>query len=171
MAASLEPLEFEFTITREDAVNTNALFTRSRRRKVALAFAAFFVLGVILFLLAPQPESSVLLIVAAAAILFELTPAAVWVMVRLNESALRVGTQLKVTLKPEGIFVASAGLAAQYEWPAVSVVLEDAKAIVLLQGKAPLLMIAKRALASPTAFQDVKEYVHRGAPSAEWRTE
>jgi len=169
MAASLEPLEFEFTFTRDDAVDVNSLFTRSRRRKIAVAFAAFSVLGLALFLLAHQSESLVLFIVAALGSLFELTPASVWVMVRLNESALRVGTKLKVTLKPEGIFLVSAGLAAQYEWQAVTVVLEDGKAIVLLQGKAPLLMIAKRALPSPSAWQGINDYVRWGAPSAEWR--
>jgi hypothetical protein len=171
MAANLEPLEFEFTFTREDAVNANALFTRSRRKKVALAFAAFSVVGLALFLLAHQSESLVLLIVAALGSLFELTPASVWVTVRLNESRLRVGTKLKVTVKTEGIFVVSAGLAAQYEWQAVTVVLEDGKAIVLLQGKAPLLLMAKRAFASPDALQRFSEFVRWGAPRAEWRND
>ena len=168
ISAPREPLEFEFTYTRSDAVDTNALFGRSRRRRAAAFFAALSVFGIALWLLAPIWSSVLLVIFGAVSSLVQLSPAPVWLAVRMNESVLRVGTKMKVTLTPKGMSIQATGRSASYEWQAVTTVLEDRKAIVLLQGKAPLVLMPKRVLDSPGALQGFKDFVRSAAPRAVW---
>jgi len=159
--------EAEYTITAEDAIDVSWAFNRPGRRRTtlvagAIAGVAFATWWVTSFPLAAG-------IVGGAAVLLVLTWSRWWLRLLIRWTpATRVGSKFAIALTSEGVTQGFEGISGMVEWGTITRVLEDKRAIVLLQRKIAVALISKRGLGSATAVEDFKRIVRANVPDAPW---
>lgn len=162
--------EAEYTITLQDAVDVSWTYARPTRRKMTLigglvAVAAFATWWVTAFPLALG------LAAAGSALVVLLINSRLFLRLQVRWTpATRVGSRYSIVVGPEGTTFSVDGVSATVDWHAVTRVLEDDKAIVLMQGKVLVGVISKRGLGSPNAVEDFKRMVRAYAPDAAWES-
>jgi hypothetical protein len=163
----MSSFEAEYTITPQDAVDVSWTYGRPTRRKATLlvgpvAVAAFATWWITAFPLA-------LGLAAGAALVVILINSRLFLRLQVRWTpATRVGSRYSIAVGMDGIAFSVDGVNATVDWPAVTRVLEDGKAIVLMQGKVLVGVISKRGLGSSTAVEDFKRMVRSYAPDASW---
>ena len=159
--------EVEYTITRDDAVDVSWTYGRASRRKTLLIGGAAAMASLAVWFVSQVSLALTASVFATLIVLLSVTRPWLRLMVRWTP-ATRVGTRCSLTLSGDGIAYRYDGVTGMIDWKAVTRVLEDDKAIVVLQGKAPLVAISKRALGSAMAVEAFKRELSRNAPSALW---
>jgi hypothetical protein len=161
-------LEFDYTYTSDDAVNASWLYGRSARRRTLLIVGAVALFALAIWFVTSIPFAFGFFTAALAWGLLSVSRLWMRLMIRLSP-AVRVGARISIAVTPDGITYRTDGLSGEIQWQAVTKVLEDNRAIVLLQRKVPLLSLAKRVFVSPATEETFKDLVRSRAPHASWQ--
>jgi len=167
MSRPMSAFEVEYTITSDDAVDVSWTYGRSTRRKTILIAGAVAVVALAIWFVSSFALAFGIFVGATLLVLLSISRLPLKLFVRWTP-ATRVGTKVSLALTPDGIAVRYDGVSGMVEWRAVTRILEDARAIVLLQGKAPVALISKRALGSSDAVEAFKREVRTYAPGGVW---
>ncbi|MGH2488114.1 MAG: YcxB family protein [Candidatus Limnocylindria bacterium] len=163
----MSQFEADYTITPQDAVDVSWTHARSTRRKVTLIGGLVAVVAFATWWLTTLPLA--LGLAAGVAMVVLLVNSRLFLRLQVRWTpATRVGSRYSIAVGAEGITFSVDGVSATVDWQAVTRVLEDKNAIVLMQGKVPVGVISKRGLGGPIAVEEFKRMVRAFAPDASW---